>query len=262
MMRIKIAIVYDFDGTLAEGNIQENSFIPELGMSIDSFWSETLKITKKNQMDGTLAYMYFLLKKAKEKGIKLDKKSFKRHGSSVKYFKGIPDYFRRINQYGNNKNIDVKHYIVSSGNKEMLEGTSIANEFEEIYASSFLYENDIPVWPSQAINYTNKVQYLFRINKGIDNIWDNHRVNKKIPKSTRPIPFENMIYIGDGETDIPAMKMIDYKGGLSIAVHPPNKKNITNKLVNEGRAKYGVTANYENNSELDKIIKNFIDGVR
>lgn len=261
-----VAIAYDFDGTLAKGNIQENSFIPNLGLKKKEFWNEVKSITKDNEMDEILAYMYLLIKKAKEKAISCKKEDIKKHGESVKYFNGIEEYFDRINTYAIAKQIKLEHYIISSGTKEMIEGTSIAKNFKYIFASSFKYDHhDVAEWPALAINYTTKTQYLFRINKGIKNAWDNSNINNYTELSQRPILFENMVYIGDGATDIPAMKMLNYQGGTSIGVYPPNTRGAKEKaqkdLLPNNRANYVAKADYSNDSEIDRIIKSIINQI-
>ena len=261
-----IAIVYDFDGTLAKGNIQENSFIPNLGLSNEDFWKDVKELAKDKKMDEILAYMYMLVSKATpDNNVKVDRKSFQEHGKKVGYFKGVENYFGLIKEYANNKNIQLKHYIISSGTKEMIEGTSIAKNFNQIYASSFMYDqHDVAIWPAIAINYTTKTQFLFRINKGIEDEWSNDKINKFISEQERPVPFNHMIYLGDGETDIPAMKMVNYQGGTSIAVYPPSKRGAREKadnLLKERRATYVAPANYEENSELYKIITKTLDAI-
>lgn len=261
-----VAIIYDFDGTLAKGNIQENSFIPELGLKREDFWNEVRKTTRDHKMDEILAYMYLLIKKAGEKEVKCDKENIKEHGKNVKYFRGVKKYFDRINKYAKSKKINLKHYIISSGTKEMIEGTSIAKEFSYIFASLFKYDhNGIAEWPALAINFTTKTQYLFRINKGIENAWDNSKINEYTESSERPILFENMIYLGDGDTDIPAIKMLNHQGGTSIGIYPPNTRGAKVKakknLLENDRANYIAKADYSEDSEIDQIIKTIIDRI-
>lgn len=256
------AIAYDFDGTLAKGNIQENSFIPDLGIGTSAFWDEVKKLAKKNEMDEILAYMFLLISKAKEKKVKIDRESLKAHGKQVSYFDGVEDYFPRINKYASQNHIRLEHFIISSGTKEMIEGTTIAKHFKTIYASSFKYDqHNVPEWPAIALNYTTKTQFLFRINKGIENAWDNSKINAYTPKEKRPIPFERMIYIGDGLTDVPAMKLVKDQGGTSIGVYAPKsrKKSSVENLLNEQRVSYVAPANYSKESELDQIIKSVIN---
>lgn len=262
---IKIAIAYDFDGTLAKGNIQENSFIPELGLTKKKFWAEANEIGKKSEMDKILAYMYLLIKKAKEDGnVKFDKKSLIAHGKNVRFFKGVESYFKRINAYSKRREITLEHYIISSGTKEMILGSTIAKEFKHIYASSFKFDqNGIPEWPAQAINYTTKTQFLFRINKGVKNLWEDSRINEFTAENDRPIPFKNMIYIGDGLTDVPSMKLVKSQGGFSIGVYEPRAKlkSKVEKLLTDNRANYVAPADYSHGSDLDTILKAIINHI-
>lgn len=261
-----VAIAYDFDGTLAKGNLQENSFIPELGMTKEEFWKEVKRISEKHKMDQILAYMYLLILRAEQTGVtKTNKRSIKEHGKNVQYFDGVEDFFTKINDYAKRRKIKLQHYVISSGIKEMIEGTSIAKYFEYIYASSFMYnQNEVVEWPAIAVNYTTKTQYLFRINKGIMNAWDDSKINNYVPEEKRPIPFRNIIYIGDGETDIPAMKMVNYQGGYSIAVYHPRKRGAgrqARKFVEEKRAIYMAPADYTEGKDLYKIVTAIIDQI-
>ena len=254
-----IALIYDFDGTLARGNIQENSFIPEIGMDTNQFWKTVEKNAKKHDMDGILSYMHLIIKQASTSETPVTQKAFKKHGKTVKYFDGVESYFNRINKYGESIGLEIEHYIVSSGTKEMIEGTSIAKYFKKIYACSYMFdENGVPVWPAQAINYTTKTQFLFRINKGIENSWDNKKINEYTPDEDRRIPFDHMIYLGDGLTDVPAMKMTKQQGGTVIGVydktHRGEKKQVT-ELLNQDRVDFVAPADYRNNTDIDKIIK-------
>lgn len=268
----KMAIAYDFDGTLAPGNMQEHKFIPELGIGNREFWEEANELSEANDMDGILAYMQLMLDKAKSKGISIKREDFENYGKSIIFFPGVEEFFDRINRYAKTKNIVIEHYIISSGLREFVRGTSIAKYFTNIFASGFKYnENGIAEWPAVAINYTNKTQYLFRINKGIYNSWDDTLINKFVPERLRPIPFPNMIYIGDGETDVPAMKMIKYQSGTAIAVYNPNiTKSRTGRLtprqtclelIKNNRANYIAPADYREGKVLDRIIKHLIDRI-
>ena len=260
----EIAIIYDFDGTLAKGNIQDNSFIPELGIKKEDFWAEVKELAAENEMDEILSYMYLLVHKAKEKGIQIFKKDLRKHGKNACYFNGVEDYFRRINKYAQTKSVKILHYIVSSGTKEMIEGTTIKKEFKRIYASSFKFDqHDIPEWPAISINYTTKTQYLFRINKGIDSAWNNDGINDYMLENERPMPFKHMIYIGDGTTDIPSMKLVYHQGGTSIGVYARDgaKKADTMALLEQKRITYAARADYSEGEELDKILKAVIDRI-
>ena len=268
---IPIAIAYDFDGTLAPGNMQEHSFIPELGINIDAFWSRVRQHSKEHDMNEILAYMELMLKEGDHKNILISKEAFSNHGKGIKFFNGVEQYFGLINSYAKDRNVKIDHYIISSGLRDILHGTSIAKHFKLIFASGYKFDqHGVAKWPALAVDYTTKTQYLFRINKGIDNVYDNSTINKYKPEAERPMPFKNMIYIGDGETDIPAMKMTKYNGGTSIAVYNPNKRKgkgqpslreLCETLITEERADYMAAADYTDDSALVKIIKLTIDRI-
>jgi len=271
----KIAIAYDFDGTLAPGNMQEYDFIPNLEMDIHEFWKEANEIAKQHDMDEVLAYMFLMLEKAKQKNISIKKEDFEQYGKQISFYQGVEQYFERINQYAAQKEFEIEHYIISSGLREFVEGTSIAHHFKNIFASGFMYdENNVACWPALGVNYTNKTQFLFRINKGIPNSYDNTLINKIVPEHEKPIPFSNMIYLGDGETDIPAMKMVKMQGGFTIAVYNEeynkgmnllvmkrNPKELCEEIVRQQRADFMAPANYTENSSLDILIKRCIDKI-
>ncbi len=243
--------------------MQEHNFIPDLGIQPKQFWKEVQANAKKNDMDEILSYMELMLGKARTKQIRINRKQFRDYGKKIHFFEGVESWFGRINKYARQRHIDLHHYIISSGLREMIDGTSIKKYFKYIFASGFRYDqHDVAIWPALAVNYTNKTQYLFRINKGIINSYSNKEINKFTPEEDRPIPFSNMIYIGDGETDIPAMKMIKYQGGYAIAVYKPRKpgaKVNAKALLKQGRADYAIPANYCENSALDEVVKKIID---
>lgn len=261
-----MAIIYDFDGTLAPGNIQEHRFLPDISIPKKKFWDEVKRIAKKEKADEVLVYMHLMIHEANNARTSFRKENFKKKGQEIKLFPGVEEWFERITDYGVERKVNIEHYLISSGNKEILEGTPIAGKFDFIYASEFMFDkNDVPYWPAQAVNYTTKTQYLFRINKGTLDLADNHTINKFIKKHKRRIPFENMIYIGDGETDIPCFRVVKEQGGISIAVFKPHtkgkKKEEINEYVKNGRVDYAVPTIYENGGDLDEIIKANIDAV-
>ena len=266
-MNTTIAIAYDFDGTLAPGNMQEHSFIQDLKMKPDKFWELSKRTAKKNDMDEILAYMQLILKKAGEKNLPVRESDFKQYGKKVNLFDGVKTWFERINKYAKSKKIIVEHYIISSGLREIIKGTAIFNEFKYVFASGYQYSpSGEAEYPALAVNYTTKTQYLFRINKGIHNSWDNSKINKFQLENERYIPFKRIIFIGDGETDIPAMKIVRSQGGHSIAVYKKKaKKRNTHesvkKLVKDRRANFCAEANYKENFEIDKIVKMIIDKI-
>ncbi len=263
---INAAIAYDFDGTLVPGYMQNHSFFPALkvGNPRENFWPKVKELAEQQDMDEILAYMHLMLKEADYNGLSIRREKFIEHGKGMQFFNGVETWFNRINKYAKNKNINLKHYIISSGLREMIQGTNIAHHFAAIFASGFMYnQDDIAIWPALAINYTNKTQYIFRINKGIENSWDNKSLNKYMPDN-RPVPEQNIIYLGDGETDVPAMKMVNYLGGNSMAVYEPENasaQKIADDLIQQNRAKFSCPADYSENSTLDKTIKNILDGI-
>lgn len=261
--KIPMAICYDFDGTLSPGNMQEYEFMDKLGVKAMWFWKKSLKFSKAQNADPILSYMKLMLDEAQYKGLPVTKDYFNKCGKNVEFFPGVIDWFNRINEYGKQKGVEVTHYIISSGLKEMIEGTSIAKEFKCIFASSFMYNaSNVAYWPANAVNYTAKTQYLFRINKGCCDINDNKIINQYIPEDERAIPYKNMIYVGDGDTDIPCMKLVKLSGGHSIAVYNSRKKgrkNKAQKLIQEDRVNICANADYSENKKLDIYVKSIID---
>lgn len=257
-----VAFMYDFDGTLASGNIQEYNFIPALNMTSSSFWKEVSDLASENNMDTVLAYMYLMLKKAEANDISIKKSAFYEYGKNISFYKGVTEWFDRINEYAEKLGLRVHHYIISSGIKEMIEGTEIANKFDRIYACSYMYNIDnIAKWPAVCVNYTNKTQFLFRINKGILDVYDS-KVNDYMTEDKRNIKFSNMIYFGDGETDIPCMKLVKNFGGKSVAVYDSgNRQKIAEKMHEEGRVNFYAESDYSEDSKLDCYIKECLNEI-
>lgn len=261
----RAAIVYDFDGTLAKGNIQEHSFLPALDIDKDAFWGEVRRRAKEHDADEILIYMWRMLEEARAKSVSITKEVLRSHGSTTPLFGGVEDWFDRITKYALDNDLHLDHYIVSSGNHELIRGCGIYDKFRNVYASRFIYdENGVAIWPGLAINYTTKTQYLFRINKGIENSWDNKAVNRWIPMQERAVPFERMIFIGDGDTDIPSMKMVRHQGGQAIAVFDeetwkePDSQQKLYRLIAEDRANYVAPADYCEGGQLDVIVKGIL----
>ena len=263
MKETKVALVYDFDKTLSIDDMQTFGFIQGLGMEVDEFWNMCGEYSKKYNVDSVLTYMYMMLKCSNEKGKVITEKYLNDCGKDIKFFKGVEEWFDRINEFGRQNNIVVEHYVVSSGMKEIIEGTNIANKFKQIYACSFVYENGVPVWPAQALNYTNKTQFIYRISKGIYDALDKN-VNEEMKRSERPIPFSNIVYIGDSETDIPCMRLLFKNGGTAIGIYQPDSKNekYLKDLVKRDRINFVASADYTENGELDEIIKEFIKKIK
>lgn len=261
----KIAFMYDFDKTLSIKDMQEFSLIPSLGYTnAAEFWSEVSTLTQNNRMDSILSYMYMVLAKSPNG---LHYKDLQELGKDVEFFPGVEQWFDRINEYGRSLGFEIEHYIISSGMTEMIEGTSIAKYFRKIYACKYLYdkETQLAIWPSTVVNYTTKTQYIFRINKQVLNEDDEANLNTYTPKESRPIPFTRMIYVGDGITDVPCMRLVKEYGGHSIVVvNNKSEKSIQTgkKLIKDGRANYMLNADYTENSDFDKVAKLIINHIK
>ena len=262
----RTALIYDFDGTLAPGNIQEHSLLPDfLETSKEAFWRDVGRAKQDHDADQILVYMHLLLERARELGRPLTAEVLRQHGANVPFFEGVDSWFERIDAYAQERNLALEHYVVSSGNEEMIRGCSIAGHFRRIFGCKYMYdERGHAVWPAAAVNYTTKTQYLFRINKGVESHWDDERVNRWVPMDQRPLPFNRMIYLGDGDTDIPSMKMVRHQGGHSIAVFDPDqwKEGKAQKkaynLIAEDRAHFVVPADYTEDSQLDVTVKGIL----
>lgn len=250
-----VAFMYDFDKTLSPRDMQEYGFIPELGLSSGEFWDSCNDFGSSHGMDPILAYMWAMVRESEGKML-LTRDKIRSLGSSVELFPGVDTWFERVNSYAESLGLLPEHYIISSGLKEIIEGTSIAKEFKMIYAGEFMYnDRNVPVWPAKTVNYTNKTQFLFRINKGVLDPCDHDTLNRYTPHDERRVPFKNMIYIGDGFTDVPSMKVVREYGGHSIAVYTSAHSDVANEMIRYGRADYMLPADYTAGSELEKTVK-------
>lgn len=259
----EIAIIYDFDGTLAPGNMQEYDFIPRLGVEPAGFWAMVKAHAREQRADPILAYMCLMLEKAASGRLKISREAFRDYGRHVTLFPGVQSWFGHIERYGHRHGFQVRHYIISSGLVEMIEGTSIARHFTRIFASSFSYDaNGVAHWPGVAVNYTTKTQFMFRINKGVLDISDTLGVNAYVPRDQRPVPFERMIYIGDGETDVPCMRLLKDQGGHSLAVfdaHRPAARRTASQLLADGRVHGIAPADYRPGKRFSQLMEAIID---
>lgn len=260
-----IAFMYDFDNTLTTKDMQEYTFIPMLNMEPKKFWQEANGFGVDNKMDAILAYMYTMLQKAQKQGMPLRREFFEHCGEAIEFFPGVLTWFDRINAYAASKGAKIEHYIISSGLKEFITGSAVGDKFEKIFACEYYYDDDgVAVWPLMTVNYTEKTQYLFRINKGVLNVANHKELNEVTPEDERRIPFSNMVYIGDGMTDIPCMKLVKEYGGKSIAVYPRDdfeKKINAYQLLRDERVNFFEPADYTENSELTDRIKRIVDAV-
>lgn len=253
-----VAIMYDFDKTLCTKDMQDYSFIPSLGMTESEFWSFANELGTNEHMDSVLAYMYAMVKMSKDKNIPLLRQKLVDMGRNVELFSGVENWFERISDFGSEQGVQVEHYVISSGMKEIIEGTSISKYFKSIFACEFLYdENGNGIWPKTDVNYTNKTQFVYRINKGVLDVANDNDLNRSMPDDSKRVPFCNMIYIGDGLSDVPCMKMMKAYGGYSIAVYQSRDSKVEDLLKND-RVDYIYPADYSAGTGLDTTVRNII----
>ena len=254
-----IALLYDFDKTLCTQDMQNYAFIPSLGMDPDAFWKEANTFGWQQEMDGILAYMYTMLRKCRELGIPLTRESLVEKGRSIELFPGVKEWFGRINAFGESLGVEIEHYVLSSGLKEIIEGSGISHEFKMVYASEFYYdETGTPVWPKLDVNFTAKTQFVYRINKGVLAVSNDKDLNASMPDDSKRIPFTNMIYVGDGLSDVPCMKMMRAYGGQAIAVYQAGNRPGVEELLSRGRVDFIFPADYREGTALDSTVKNII----
>lgn len=261
-----VALIYDFDGTLSPGNMQEYGFIQAVGQTVDAFWTRSDEIATGADASHVLSYMKLMADEAKRQGIPLTREYLRSFGPDIELFKGVAGWFRLINDYGRKRGVTVEHYVNSSGLTEIIEGSPIAGEFKHIFAGSFIYgEDGIAAWPGMAVDYTAKTQFIFKIAKGILRSSDRKLVNASVSEEQKRVPFSHMIYFGDGDTDVPCMKIVGMFGGHSVAVYDPdNEKKKANamKLKRQGRVKFTIPADYSADSEAYRLTCAIIDEIK
>ena len=254
-----IGIMYDFDKTLSTTDMQNYDLIPSLGMTPAEFWGATSEFTDATGVERILSYMYMMIEKAEEKGLKMDREFLRDCGKNVKFYPGVSTWFKRINEYGESKGVKVEHYLVSSGTIEIVEGCSIYPNFTKAWGCEYYYKDGKPVWPKLAINYTQKTQFYFRISKGVVDVKDDNSVNEKTPD--RRIPYRNIIYMGDGMTDVACMTLVKHNEGTSIAIYPEKESDKVRDLYKDGRCNFMCRADYSAGSDLEKVVRLIIDKV-
>ena len=259
----KVGLIYDFDETLSVDYMQSFGLIQSLGMSPDTFWKKANLWSANNNADQITGTMYYFMKTAKEKGVSLSREVLKNFGRNIEYYNGVLTWFERINNFGRALDLDIEHYIISSGYEEIVEGTEIRKYFKDVFACSFAYgDDDQPVWPARVVNYSIKTQFLAKINKGLGKN-DDIAVNEFTPEDERRIPFKQMIYVGDGMTDIPSMKLTKDRGGNAIAVYTPRShaRRKAMKLLVDNRVNFALPADYSENKEIDIVVKTILDKI-
>ena len=254
-----IAFLYDFDKTLCTTDMEDYAFIPSLGYTPAEFWGRANAFGWENRMDGLLAYMYTMIQECAAQNIKLDRAFLNHCGESIQLFTGVREWFARINAFGESLGVQVEHYVISSGLREIIEGSGIAQEFREIYACEFYYnENGDACWPKLDVNFTNKTQFVYRINKGILDVSRDKELNDSMPDDSKRVPFTNMIYMGDGLSDVPCMKMMRAYGGQAIAVYQASNRQGVEKLLADGRVDFIFPADYREGMELDRTVRDIL----
>ena len=254
-----IAFLYDFDKTLCTTDMEDYAFIPSLGYTPAEFWGRANAFGWENRMDGLLAYMYTMIQECAAQNIKLDRAFLNHCGESIQLFPGVREWFARINAFGESLGVQVEHYVISSGLREIIEGSGIAQEFREIYACEFYYnENGDACWPKLDVNFTNKTQFVYRINKGILDVSRDKELNDSMPDDSKRVPFTNMIYMGDGLSDVPCMKMMRAYGGQAIAVYQARNRQGVEKLLADGRVDFIFPADYREGMELDRTVRDIL----
>ena len=254
-----IAFLYDFDKTLCTTDMEDYAFIPSLGYTPAEFWGRANAFGWENRMDGLLAYMYTMIQECAAQNIKLDRAFLNHCGESIQLFPGVREWFARINAFGESLGVQVEHYVISSGLREIIEGSGIAQEFREIYACEFYYnENGDACWPKLDVNFTNKTQFVYRINKGILGVSRDKELNDSMPDDSKRVPFTNMIYMGDGLSDVPCMKMMRAYGGQAIAVYQASNRQGVEKLLADGRVDFIFPADYREGMELDRTVRDIL----
>ena len=254
-----IAFLYDFDKTLCTTDMEDYAFIPSLGYTPAEFWGRANAFGWENRMDGLLAYMYTMIQECAAQNITLDRAFLNHCGESIQLFPGVREWFARINAFGESLGVQVEHYVISSGLREIIEGSGIAQEFREIYACEFYYnENGDACWPKLDVNFTNKTQFVYRINKGILDVSRDKELNDSMPDDSKRVPFTNMIYMGDGLSDVPCMKMMRAYGGQAIAVYQASNRQGVEKLLADGRVDFIFPADYREGMELDRTVRDIL----
>ena len=257
--RTIVALLYDFDKTLCTQDMQNYAFIPRLGLAPGDFWEIANDFGRRERMDGVLAYMYAMLRESEKRGLSLTRKDLERCGRSISFFPGVTDWFERIDRYGELLGVQVEHYVISSGLREIIDGSAIAGAFKEIFASEFYYDaQGRPVWPRLAVNFTAKTQFVYRINKGVLDVSDDRTLNASMPDDSKRVPFTNMIYLGDGLSDVPCMKMMRAYGGQAIAVYQAVNRRGVEDLLRQGRVDFIYPADYREGAGLEVTVKDII----
>jgi phosphoserine phosphatase len=261
-----IALVYDFDGTLSPQPMQEYTVLPRIGVKPADFWRIVDREARATQSDKMLVYMRHIIEALERSRLDVKREDFASMARRIKYFPGVATWFARVDGYVRRRSkgaVSIRHYLISAGQREILEGASIRRHFTRIYASEYHFNHHgVATFPKLLVTDTLKTQFLFRINKGRENVTES--INEHMPEAQRPIPFHNMIYIGDGMTDVPSMALTTKSGGHALAVYDPRKRReraICVKLLRAGRVDFIAEADYTKGSRLSRRVELLLDAI-
>lgn len=263
MKNTRVAFMFDFDGTLIDGFMQDYKLMELIKTNTEDFWKEIYAFAEEHNMDHNSAFLYKLIEVSKRNGVRLTREKLVECGKYMPFFKGVKEFFPRIKEYATSIGLDLEFYIISSGNKEIIEGSDIGGVFNRIFASEYVYnKNNEPIWIAHNVNYTVKTQFVNRIRKNlIDKLFDAVEINEYVSEKGKLIPYANLVYFGDGYTDVPSMKVVSMNGGNTICVYVPKDKEKAESQLENGRATYIALADYSNGSKLDQICKNILDEI-
>ena len=261
-----IALVYDFDGTLSPQPMQEYTVLPKIGVEPARFWAMVNAEARATESDPMLVYMRHIIEALDLAKVDVKREDFAAMASAIEYFPGVTTWFTRMNAYVKKRSrgtVKIQHYLISAGQKEILDGVSIRKHFKRIYASEYHFNHHgVATFPKLLVTDTLKTQFLFRINKGLEKVTES--INEHMPEAERPIPFANMIYVGDGMTDVPSMALTKKSGGHTVAVFDPKserQRGICVKLLDAGRADFIAAADYRKASKLSRRVELLLDAI-
>jgi hypothetical protein len=261
-----IALVYDFDGTLSPQPMQEYTVLPKIGVKPAEFWEKVNREARETESDSMLVYMRLIIEALEREKVDVKREDFAAMASAIEYFPGVATWFDRMNAYVKKRSrgqVKLQHYLISAGQKEILDGVSIRRHFKRIYASEYHFDyRGVATFPKLLVTDTLKTQFLFRINKGLELVTES--INEHMPEAERPIPFANMVYLGDGMTDVPSMALTKKSGGHTVAVYDAKKESqraTCMKLLEAGRADFIAEANYRKGSKLAHRVELLLDAI-
>jgi hypothetical protein len=261
-----IALVYDFDGTLSPQPMQEYTVLPKIGVEPAQFWAMVNREARETESDPMLVYMRHIIEALEREKVDVKREDFAAMAGAIEYFPGVATWFARMNAYVKRRSrgqVKLAHYLISAGQKEILDGVSIRKHFKRIYASEYHFNHHgVATFPKLLVTDTLKTQFLFRINKGLELVTES--INEHMPEAERPIPFANIIYVGDGMTDVPSMALTKKSGGHTVAVFDAKSERqraICMKLLEAGRADFIAEADYRKASKLSRRVALLLDAI-